>query len=239
MSEYFNKKGLRHDGRSVTDTRPITIEAGYVERADGSAYLEWGKNKIVAAVYGPREMLPRHMANPYKGRIRFVYRLAPFSVGERKNPRPGRRDVELSKVSGEALSAAALLENFPNTAIDVYVTVLDADAGTRIAALTAASVALADAGIPMKDMVTGTAVGRVDGKLVIDLDKFEEDAYDAVDMAVAMMPNTSEVVLFQMDGVINKKEYSELLKMAESKCKEIKAIQEAALKKKYEKEFNK
>lgn len=234
---YFDKNGLRIDGRKANELRPIKIEAGVIDRADGSAYLEWGQNKVIAAVYGPREMLPRHMANPYAATIRYTYRMAPFSVSEHKNPKPGRREIEISKVSSDALSAAVFLEEFPNTVIDVYVTILDANAGTRIAALTAASVALADAGIPMRDMVAGTAVGRVDGRLVVDLNKHEEDAPDAVDTAVAMLPNTNEIVLLQMDGIFSEAEFKESIELAKEACKKVKQIQEEALHKRYSGEF--
>jgi len=234
---YFDNKGLRIDGRKADELRPIKIAAGVIERADGSSYVEWGNNKVIAAVYGPREMLPKHMANPYGATIRYTYRMAPFSVSEHKNPKPGRREIEISKVSAEALSASVFLEEFPNTAIDVFVTILDANAGTRIAALTAASVALADAGIPMKDLVAGTAVGRIDGKLVVDLNKHEEDAPDAVDMAVAMLPNSEEVVLLQMDGVFSEDEFNKAMALAKESCKKVKALQEQALKNRYTEEF--
>jgi len=230
---YFDSKGLRFDGRKIDELRPIKIEAGVIDRADGSCYLEWGQNKVLVAVYGPRELLPKHLANPTKSTIRYVYRMAPFSVPDRKNPKPGRREIEISKVSGEALSAAVLLEEFPNTAIDVYVTILDSNAGTRIAALTAASVAIADAGIPMKDMVCGVGVGRAGGKLIVDLSKHEEDAPDAVDMPIAMLPNSRDVVLLQMDGVLSENEYKEIVKLAEKSCDYIKGLQIDALKRKY------
>jgi exosome complex component RRP41 len=164
--------------------------------------------------------------------------MAPFSVYDHKNPKPGRREIEISKVSAEALSSAVVLEEFPNSVIDVYVTILDSNAGTRIAALTAASVALADAGIPMRDLVAGTAVGRADGKLIVDLTKHEEDAPDAVDMAVAMLPNTDEVVLLQMDGIFSEDEFKKALKLAKEGCSQVKKIQEDALRKKYSSDFN-
>jgi len=191
---YFDSKGKRFDGRTQFETRPINMKVGGIERADGSAYVEWGQNKAIAAVYGPREMLPKHLANANKATIRYSYRMAPFSVPDRKNPKPGRREIEISKVSGEALSYCLDLEQFPNTAIDVFVTILDSNAGTRITALLAASLALADAGIPMKDLVAGLAVGKAGGKLIVDLSKHEEDAPDAVDMPILMLPNSEEVV---------------------------------------------
>src|SRR3989344_5001755 len=212
---YVDSKGKRLSGRKTDELRPIKITAGVIPRADGSAYLEWGQNKVFAAVHGPRECLPKHTASPYKAVIKFEYRMATFSAPDRKNPRPGRREIEISKVCGEALERAIFGERFPNTEIQVTVEIVDSNAGSRIAALTAASVALADAGIPMRDMVCGTGVGRAGGKLIVDLDKDEEDAPDAVDIPVAMMPNSKEIVLLQLDGVLSRKEWDEAYKLAE------------------------
>lgn len=231
--EYVTKDGKRLDGRKLDELRPIKIEVGVVPKADGSAYLEWGQNKVIASVFGPREVLPKHLASPYKAIVRYYYRMATFSVSDRKSPKPGRRDIEISKVSGEALERAIFLERFPNTEIDVHVEVFDSNAGTRIAALVAASVALADAGIPMRDMVSGASVGRVAGNIVVDLNKNEEDAPDAVDMPVAVLPNSSEIVLLQMDGLLKKEELDEALAMALEASKKVYEIQKEALKKKY------
>lgn len=232
--EYVNKQGKRLDGRTVDETRPIKIQVGVVPRADGSAYLEWGQNKVIAAVYGPRECLPKHTASPYKAVVRYTYRMATFSVPDRKNPKPGRRDIEISKVSAEAFEKAIFTEKFPNTAIDIFVEILDSNAGTRIAALTAASVAVADAGIPMRDMVSGVAVGRAGGKILVDLNKHEEDAPDAVDIPIAILPNSEEVVLLQMDGLLSKNEWVEARKKAFEAIKKVHELQKNALLKKYE-----
>ncbi len=230
---YVDKAGKRVDGRKVHECRPIKIEVGVIPRADGSAYLEWGQNKVIASVYGPRECLPKHLADPYKAVVRYTYRMASFSVPDRKNPKPGRREIEISKVSAEALSKAIFVERFPNTAIDVSVEILDSNAGTRVAALTAASVALADAGIPMRDLVTGIGVGKAGGHLMVDLNKEEEDAPDAVDIPMAMLPNLGEVVLLQLDGLITQKEWEEVHKLAFENVRAVYDVQKEALKKKY------
>lgn len=227
---WVDSKGKRVDGRGINDLRAIKIQAGVLPNADGSCYLEWGQNKVLVAVNGPREVLPKHQANPYRAIVRYTYRMAAFSVTERKNPRPGRRETEISKVSGEALERAIFLERFPNTAIDIFVEVLDSNAGTRIACLTAAAVAVADAGIPMRDLVTGITVGRADTHQIVDLNKHEEDADDAVDMAVAFLPNSKEVVLLQMDGEITSEEYSKLMKVAMDNVEKVYEIQKKALK---------
>ena len=234
---YVNKKGLRLDGRKIDELRPLKIKAGVIENARGSCYLEWEHNKILVSVQGPREVLPKHMANPLKAIVKFNYRMAAFSVPDRKNPRPGRRDIEISKVCGEALEKAILLEKYPNTQIEVWAQVMDSNAGSRVAVLTAASVALADAGIPMKDLVSAVAVGRVDGKIVIDLNKEEEDAPDAVDMPIAMMTNSKEIVLLQMDGLFSKKEWDEAYELAVKGLEKVKKLQIEALKEQFEKEI--
>lgn len=231
--EYVNSKGLRLDGRKVEELRPIKIEVGVLPRADGSAYLEWGQNKVYAAVYGPKECLPKHKQNPYKAVLSYNYRMATFSVPDRKNPKPGRREIEISKVSGEALAAVVMLEKFPGTEINVEVQIVDSNAGSRVAALTAASVALADAGIPMRDLVTGTGVGKAGGKIIVDLNKDEEDAPDAVDIPLAIMPNSKEIVLLQLDGLLTKKEWEEAHAAGVKACEKIYEIQKAALKKKF------
>ena len=156
----LDKNGIRSDGRKVNETRKVTIKAGVLKNASGSAYIEFGGNKILAGVFGPRDVHPKHMSNPDTGILRVRYHMEPFSVGERKNPAPSRREIEISKVITEALKPAVILEKFPRTAIDVYLEVLQADGGTRCAALDAASVALADAGIPMRDLVCACAAGK-------------------------------------------------------------------------------
>ena len=229
----YVKGGKRLDGRKVDELRPIKMEVGVLPRADGSAYLEWGQNKVIAGVMGPREALPKHTQNPYKARVSFTYRMATFSVPDRKNPRPARREIEISKVSGEALERAIFLERFPNTTIDVFVEILDSNAGTRVAALVAASLALADAGLPMRDLVSGVGVGKAGGEIILDLNKEEEDAPDAVDIPLAILPRTEEIVLLQMDGLLTKAEWAKSLKLGIEGCKQIHEMQRQALRKKF------
>lgn len=226
-------KGKRVDGRKLDELRAIKIEAGVLPNADGSAYLEWGQNKVLVGVYGPNEALPKHIQNPYKAIINCQYRMATFSVSDRKSPKPGRRDIEISKVLSEALEKAVFVEKFPNTSISVICTVFDSNAGTRVAALTAASVALADAGIPMKDLVSATGVGKAFGAVILDLNKAEEDAPDAVDVPIAILPNSEEIVLLQMDGPLTPEEWKKVAALGVAGCKKVYEFQKNALKSKY------
>jgi len=228
----IDKKGLRLDGRKPNELRPIKIEVGALSNADGSAYIEQGKNKILAAIYGPKEVHPKHLALPDRMILRCRYHMAPFSVQERKSPAPSRREIELSKVIREALEPAIFLEYYPRTAIDVFVEVLQADGGTRCASITAASLALADAGIPMKDLVAACAAGKVDDTIVLDL-MDTEDKVGTADVPVALMPNLNAITLLQMDGILSLEEFEKAVNLALEGCRKIYDMQKEALRAKY------
>jgi exosome complex component RRP41 len=228
----IDKRGLRLDGRKPEELRPIKLEVGILPNADGSAYIQQGKNKILAGVFGPRELHPKHLALPDRTVLRCRYHMAPFSVQERKSPAPSRRDIELSKVIRESLEPAIFLEHYPRTGIDVFVEILQADGGTRCASITAASLALADAGIPMRDLVTACAAGKVDNTIVLDLMDAEDKKGDA-DVPVALMPNFNAVTLLQMDGILTLKEFEKTVNLALEGCRKIYVMQKEALKVKY------
>lgn len=228
----IDDNGIRIDGRKVDELRNIKIEAGVLKNADGSAYVEIGKNKVLAAVYGPRECHPRHMQNPAKAIVQVKYNMISFSVSDRKRPGPDRRSVEISKIISEAMEYVVFTENYPRTSIDVFIEVLQANAGTRCAGLTAASVALADAGIPMKDLVPAIAVGKVNDQVVLDLNK-EEDNFGQADVPMAMLPRTGEMLLLQMDGHMTRAEFDYALELGKGACEKIYEMQKAALRNRY------
>ncbi|MDH5267114.1 MAG: exosome complex exonuclease Rrp41 [Candidatus Bathyarchaeota archaeon] len=226
------KNGIRADGRKLDELRPIKIEAGVIGNADGSAYIEQGKNKILAGVYGPREVHPKHLTLLDRALLRCRYHMAPFSVEERKSPAPSRREQELSKVITWAIEPSIFLEHFPRTSIEVFIEVLQANGGTRCAGITAASVALADAGIPMRDLVAACAAGKVEGHLVLDLMDVEDKMGEA-DLPLALMPNLNAITLLQMDGGLTTDEFEQVVNLALTGCKQIHTLQKEALKARY------
>ncbi|MCX8197901.1 MAG: exosome complex exonuclease Rrp41 [Candidatus Micrarchaeota archaeon] len=226
--------GKRLDGRGLEDLREIKIVARVLNDADGSAYIEWGKNKILAGVYGPSECIPRHDQSLYRAVVRCRYNMAPFSgMEEHGKSGPSRRSKELSKVIKEAFENVIVLENFPKTQIEIFVEVLQSDGGTRCAAVTAAAVALADAGIPMKDLINAVAVCKIDGQMAVDPAK-EEDNYGESDMPIAFSPRTGEILLFQMDGMLSKDEIEKGFALARKASEKIRKLQVEAIKKVYE-----
>jgi exosome complex component RRP41 len=222
----------RYDGRTAKEIRPTKIESGVLPNADGSAYIEMGRNKIIVGVFGPREMHPRRFAKPNEATLRCRYHMSPFSVDPRRSPAPSRRDTEIGMVMSWALQPAVFLEKYPRSVIDVYAEVLEADGGTRTACINAATVALVDAGIPMRDLVSSCAAGVMDGQVVLDLGD-EEDKEGEADIPVAYMPKLGKITLLQMDGIQPIKTFNECVDLAIEGCLQINEIQREALKKKY------
>jgi exosome complex component RRP41 len=124
------------------------------------------------------------------------------------------------------------LELYPRTGVDVYIEVLQADGGTRCASITAAALAIADAGVPMRDLVVGCAAGKIDDTVVLDLYD-AEDKLGAADVPVAYMPSLNAVTLLQMDGILTPDEFEKAMNMAIDGCKKIYEMQKEALKTKY------
>ena len=160
----------------------------------------------------------------------------PFSSsGERVRPGGSRRSKEISLVTEKALLPVLNLEEYPNSVVDVFVELPQTEAGSRCAGICAASMALADAGLEMKDLVCAVSVGKVDDKLLVDLDYSEESYADGAvaDIPIAIMPNSGKITLLQMDGEVTKEELMKLLDMGKKVLADIYEVQKKALKDKY------
>ena len=224
--------GKRLDGRGLNDFRPTSAEVGILKKANGSAMFKFGKTHALAAVYGPKEMHPKHLLDPQRAFLKCRYSMAPFSTKERIRPGRSRRGTEISKVLNEALSNVIFFEDYPKTAIEVYAEIIQANASTRCAALNAASMALVEAGVAMKDLICSCSVGKIEGQLVTDVGG-DEDQFGDVDLAFATIGNKDKVVLLQMDGIVTREEFLKMVQMAEDGCKKVYEIQVNALKEKY------
>jgi exosome complex component RRP41 len=226
----------RLDGRKFDELRPIEAKAGVVPNARGSAWFKIGKTEAIAAVYGPKEVFPRFKKNPLRGIIQCYYNMMPFSgMGDRVRPGGNRRSKEISEVMNKAFEPVLDMTDFPNLGVDVFVELPKTDAGSRCASICAASIALADAGFKMKDLVASVAVGIIDEQVVVDLD-YNEESFDGVvaDIPVVIVPSTGEFSLLQLDGKISKEKLIEALKLSQEKVAEIIKVQREALVKKYE-----
>ena len=226
----------RINNRGFDETRPIEVKVGVIPRADGSAYFKIGNTWAYAAAYGPRNLHPKFLQDPQRGILRRNYNMMPFSSkSERVRPGGSRRSKEISFVTEKALLPVLDLEEYPNSVVDVFIELPQSEAGSRCAGICAASMALADAGLEMKDLVAAVSVGKVDDQLLVDLD-YSEESYkegDVADTPIAYMPNLDKFTLLQMDGRILKEELFKVLEMGKKACLKIYDIQKKALRDKY------
>lgn len=222
----------RFDGRKLDEIRKMSAKVGVVPNADGSALFSFGDTIAIAAVYGPKKMHPLHMQNPKKGTLRFTYNMLSFSVSDRIRPGPSRRGTEIGKISEWAIDPVLMIDKYPNNVVDVHVNILQANASTRCAGINAGALALAHAGITMKDMVSSVSIGKLDKDLVVDLSKKEEDFEEgegATDIPMTFT-NNGKLTHIQLDGNITTKQLKEAVKLARKACKEVYEVQKKALK---------
>jgi len=229
----MTKEFKRTDARKFDETREMKAKVGIIPNADGSAMFSFGDTIVVAAVYGPKKMHPQHLQNPEKGTLRCNYNMLSFSVTDRIRPGPSRRSTEISKITEWALEPILIIDQYPNMVIDVHINILQANASTRCAGINAAAMALAHAGIPMKDLVSSVSIGKLDKQLVVDVDKNEEDLKDGEGSKDIPITFTSEgkITHIQLDGKITVKQLKEAVELAKKSCKKIYDIQKKTLKK--------
>jgi len=228
----MTKTFKRPDGRKVDEIRKMDAKVGVVPNADGSALFSFGDTIAIAAVYGPKKMHPQHQQDPEKGTLRCSYNMLSFSVTERIRPGPNRRSTEISKITGWALEPVLMIKKYPNMVIDVHINILQANASTRCAGINAAILALAHAGIPMKELVSSVSIGKLDKQLVVDLNKDEEDWEEgegSTDIPITMT-NSGKITHLQLDGKITTKDLKEAISLAGKASKEIYEVQKKALK---------
>jgi ribonuclease PH len=190
----------RPDGRGPTDLRPVKVELGYQEWAEGSVLLEMGRTKVlVAASYDDRP--PRFLQGTGKGWVTAEYSMLPRATAERTSRevgkgRPSGRTQEIQRLIGRSLRAVTDLAKLGDGTVWIDCDVLQADAGTRTASITGGYLALAlalralqERGVVteevLTDSVAAVSAGMVGGRPVLDL-SYEEDAAADVDFNVVM-----------------------------------------------------
>ncbi|KAE9460187.1 hypothetical protein C3L33_07900, partial [Rhododendron williamsianum] len=219
--EYVSPEGLRLDGRRPLEMRQIKAEIGAVSKADGSAVFEMGNTKVIAAVYGPREVQNRSQQLSDQALVRCEYSMANFSTGDRmRKPKGDRRSTEISLVIRQTMEACILTHLMPRSQIDIFVQVLQADGGTRSACINAATLALADAGIPMRDLVTSCSAGYLNSTPLLDLN-YVEDSAGGPDVTVGILPKLDKVTLLQMDAKLPMDTFENVMQLAIEGCKAV------------------
>ncbi len=223
---------VRPDGRQLKQLRELKVEVGNLARPDGSSQVRLGKNMVIASVFGPREQHPKFLALSDRANVKINYRMATFSVGDYKRSFPSRREKEISKVLSEAFSSVVITKHFPRSSIDIHVQMFESDGGSRTAAAIAVSAALADAGIPMRDLIGGIATGLYGDEVCLDLSG-HEDMKGTGDMPILYSPELDEVSLFQLDGKFTFDQFKESFYTSIESIKEIVEVIKQALIAKY------
>jgi ribonuclease PH len=230
----------RADGRRADELRPLEIVPDYLEQPHGSALVVQGKTRVLCTA-SIEESIPRWLKGQGKGWMTAEYSLLPASTGERtaREVRSGRqqgRTVEIQRLIGRAIRAVADMEALGERTLWLDCDVLQADGGTRCAAISGAYVAAARAldraglGRALVDSVAAVSLGIVGGERLLDLD-YEEDSSAEVDLNVVMTGagRLVEVQATAERAPFDRAELDELLDLAASGIERIAEAQERAL----------
>ncbi|XP_053913734.1 exosome complex component RRP41 [Cuculus canorus] len=228
--ELLSDEGFRGDGRRPAELRQIRARMGVFSQADGSAYIEQGNTKALAVVYGPHEIRgSRWKALPDRALVNCQYSLTTFSTAERRRrPHGDRGSVELAAMLKETFEATILTRLFPRSQIDIYVQVLQADGGNYCAGVNAASLAVMDAGIPVRDLVCASSAGLAEDIPLADLSGSEE-ASGAPKVLVALLPAAGTMALLQLSARLHQERLETALDAATKACRALHAVLESVV----------
>jgi ribonuclease PH len=235
---------VRHDGREPGDLRPISIQPGFVRSATGSALIEAGGTRVICTASAVEDV-PRWMAGSGRGWVTAEYGMLPASTGERKQRdvskgRPDGRTVEIQRLIGRSIRGVVDFERLGERTIYIDCDVLEADGGTRCAAITGGFVALKLAldrlvaegkltAVPLSQSVAAVSCGMVDGTPLLDLDYVEDSAAE-VDMNVVMTGDGGlvEVQATAERTPLSRTSLDELLALAGAGIEQLREAQAAA-----------
>ncbi|XP_017784011.1 PREDICTED: exosome complex component RRP41 [Nicrophorus vespilloides] len=229
--ELVSKIGLRLDGRRADELRRVRCKMGVFSQPDGSAYIEQGLTKVLAAVYGPHQVRGnRSKAQHDSAIVNCQFSMAVFSTSERKKrPRGDRKSSEMSIHLRQALLAAIKVELYPWSQIDIYVEVLHADGGVYPACVNAATLALIDAGIPLKEYVCACSASLANNDIpMVDI-SHQEEMLGGPTLTIAALPMSEKIVLMEMSQRFHIDHLPKVMAKALKGCKDIKVILDEAV----------
>ncbi|XP_067005469.1 exosome complex component RRP41 [Anabrus simplex] len=222
----LSDQGLRLDGRRPNELRKIRCKLGVFSQPDGSAYLEQGNTKVLAAVYGPHEIRgSKTKALHDQVLVNCQYSMATFSTGERKRrPRGDRKSSEMSMHLRQTFQAAIRTELYPRSQIDIFVEVLQADGGNYCSSVNAATLALVDAGIPLREYMCSCSASLANGDVpLVDISHLEESSGGPT-LTVAALPMSGQIALLEMSQRFHMDHLDKVLNHALQGCRDIREI---------------
>nr|CAD7200101.1 unnamed protein product [Timema douglasi] len=228
--ELLSDQGLRLDGRRANELRKIRCKLGVFTQPDGSAYLEQGNTKVLAAVYGPHQIRVKSKTMYDKALVNCQYSMATFSTGERKHrPRGDRKSQEISMHLRQAMEATIKTELYPRSQIDIFIEVLQADGGNYCASVNAATLALIDAGIPISEYMCACTASLGNGDVpLVDISHLEEVS-GGPSLIVAARPLSGQVALLEMSQRFHLDHLPKVLDRALQGCRDIYNILDQAV----------
>ncbi|KAI8823982.1 ribosomal protein S5 domain 2-type protein [Fimicolochytrium jonesii] len=227
--EIVSPEGLRVDGRRPLELRRVLTRIGVLSQADGSAYVEQGNTKVLAAVYGPREPVKRSGVQHDRAHMNVTYSLSSFSSGERRQrARKDRRLLEIGSQIKRTLESVVTVTAYPRSEIDVYLQVLQTDGGGLHAAINAATLALIDAGIPMTDYVCACSAGWVNNQAILDLNYLEEAA-DVPTLTVGLLPKSGKITMISLESRLHVDKLEAVINLASDGCHQLKEVLDDAV----------
>lgn len=227
--DLISDQGLRLDGRRANELRRIRCRLGVFTQADGSAYIEQGNTKVLAAVYGPHQAAARRM-NTEDVVVNCQFSMATFSTGERKNrPRGDRKSQEMTIHLQQTLTAAIMTELYPRSQIDIYIEMLQSDGGNFCSAINAATLALVDAGICLKEYVTACTASLANGDVPLMDVSHVEEVSGGPTLTVATLPTSGKIAFMEMSQRFHLDSLPKVLETATQGCKEVSSIIDAAV----------
>lgn len=229
--EILSEHGFRQDGRRANELRRMKCRMAVYKQADGSAYLEQGLTKVLAAVYGPHEVRKnKSKASPDKCLVNCQYSMATFSTAERKvRPRGDRKSHELTQHIQKALESGILVQTYPNSQIDVFCEVLESDGGNLAVCINAASLALVDAGIAVKGLVSAATCGCVGDTPVVDLNHNEEATHGSPHLTLAILPRNEEILTIELQNRLHMDLLEKVMDAATRACVDTHTVLDAAI----------
>ncbi|KAK7262294.1 hypothetical protein RJT34_29860 [Clitoria ternatea] len=222
---HLKEDWLRPDGRGFHQCRPAFFRTGAVNAASGSAYAEFGNTKVIVSVFGPRESKKAMLYND-TGRLNCNVSLTTFATPVRGQ---GLDHKEYTAMLHKALEGAIIVESFPKTTVDVFALVLESSGSDLPVIISCASLALADAGIMMYDLVASVSVSCLSKNLVIDPILEEENCQDG-SLMIACMPSRYEITQLTVTGEWSTPKINEGMQLCLDACAKLAKIMRLCLK---------
>lgn len=229
--DLISDEGYRQDGRKSHDLRKIKCKLGVYAQADGSAYLEQGLTKVLAAVYGPHEITRNKSQAPAdKVFINCQYSTATFSGYERKfRPRGDRKSHEFTQLLRKTFESLVMTDAYPHSQLDIFCEILQSDGGNLSACINAASLALIDAGVPLKSYAVSCTCACYNNVVVADANRAEETKANTALITLAISPKNDDIVLLELNSKMHAEQLENAIDEAIRGCKAVHEVLDQAV----------